>query len=203
MVPDLGSCADLNLGAQRQLSAPALTPLCTPKSCRGVNRTSVTAGGKGRAALHWERRLVLAAHGLNPPSSKSCVQSQNNSAVHNCLPRAQPLPDPSSPGVFLAGVQLPSLGQHLELQNPRQMLHKEQRNVELGRTPRVLLQGVPAPACSQQPPHHPQPGQTCPLFPFDVVQLQFRTGKNWEVFSLFRVQNTILPAAASSHTLTP
>lgn len=98
MVPDLGSCADLNLGAQRQPSAPTLTLPCTPESCRGASGTSVTAGETGRAALHWER-LVLTAHGLNPQSSKSFVQTQNNSIIHNCLPRAQPFPTPP-PRVF-------------------------------------------------------------------------------------------------------
>lgn len=132
----------------------------------------MATGEMGRAALPWER-LVLTAHGLNPQSSKSYVQSQNNSIIHNCLPGAQPLPDPTSPSVFLAGIQLPSLDQHLELQNPGRVLHKEQRNVELGYTARLFLGEVLAPACPLQPPRHPQPGQTCPPFTSHVLQLQF------------------------------
>lgn len=135
----------------------------------------------GRATLHWEQRLVLTAHGLNPQSSKSYVQNQNTHTQPSYTTTrpehglAQPLPDPPSSfqGVFLAEIQLPSLDQHLELQNPRRMLHKEQRNIQLGHKPGVFLQGVPAPACPQQPPHHPQPGQTCPPFTFNGVQLQF------------------------------
>lgn len=151
MVPDLGSCADLNLRAQRQLSAPTLTQPCTPKSCRGVNGTIYRVPF---LVLHWEQRLALTAHGLNPQSSKSYVQSQNNSIIHHCLRRAQPGTAPSrppshSPGVFLARIQLPSLDQHLELQNPGWMLHKKQRNVELGHTPRVFLQENPAPVCPE------------------------------------------------------
>ncbi|KAL2297024.1 hypothetical protein Nmel_015078 [Mimus melanotis] len=71
MVPDLGSCADLNLRAQRQPSAPTLTHPCTPKCCGGANAISVTIGETRRAALHWERRLVLTAHGLSPQSSNA------------------------------------------------------------------------------------------------------------------------------------
>lgn len=124
----------------------------------------MATGEMGRAALPWER-LVLTAHGLNPQSSKSYVQSQNNSIIHYCLPGAQPLPDPTSPSVFLAGIQLPSLDQHLELQNPGRVLHKEQRNVELGYTARLFQ---PQPVLCSLPVTHSRdkPARPSPLMCF-------------------------------------